>query len=168
MTYVSPSSPRRQASARRLVGHARDAISPQQLEIENRAMKTSFPKRDGPRDLPHDPAQHPEPTLRTIEPVPYPARHRERLLLCFRMEPLRADIGPVKRRSTGAPALRLRTPGRSEAQAGLPIASGPSLFVQPGIDLRHQDRTKGKFPGLRLSRQSAEVAAGRSDRRATL
>ena len=34
-----------------------------------------------------------------------------------------------------------------------------SLFVEPGIDLRHQDWPKGKFPDLRLPRQSAQVAA---------
>jgi hypothetical protein len=37
--------------------------------------------------------------------------------------------------------------------------SSSSLFVEPGIDLRHQDRPKGKFPDLRLSCQSAQVAA---------
>lgn len=46
--------------------------------------------------------------------------------------------------------------------------SSSSLFVKPGIDLRHQDRPKGKLPRLDLSRQSAEVAAGRSDRRSPL
>jgi hypothetical protein len=80
---------------------------------------------------------------------------------------------PFKGRYGGSPPIA----GRATATRALivarhrldfPSASGPSLFVQPGIDLRHQDRTKGKFPGLRLSRQSAEVAAGRSDRRAPL
>jgi hypothetical protein len=37
--------------------------------------------------------------------------------------------------------------------------SSPSLFVEPGIDLRHQDRPKGKFPDFRFPRQSAQVAA---------
>ena len=52
------------------------------------------------------------------------------------------------------------------AQAGIrhsPPSShrlSSSLFVEPGIDLRHQDRPKGKFPDLRFSRQSAQVAAG--------
>src|SRR5258705_477977 len=145
----------------------------------------------GPWDLPHDPVQHPEPTLRTME------RNRpglnisvledisgrladvaldEFLSLCriprttqknrvdrgpcdgnvpasapplFRHGILfDADMGsPLPRRLPDAPPQRPRASGCCQAQAGLPIASGPSLFVQPGIDLRHQDRTKGKFPG---------------------
>src|ERR1700682_1407235 len=92
-------------------------------------------------------------------------------LLCLAWNPFWMPIWwsgplptPIDRRAT----TTTQDAGRSEAQAGLPIASGPSLFVQPGIDLRHQDRTQGKFPGLRLSRQSAEVAAARSDPRAPL
>src|SRR6476646_1681528 len=63
----------------------------QQLEIENGGWKRPS-YGTGPRDILHDPARHPEPTLRTIEPVPYPARHPERLLLCFRTEPLSMPI----------------------------------------------------------------------------
>lgn len=49
------------------------------------------------------------------------------------------------------------TPARAgtRQRPGLPIASSPSLFLEPGIDLRHQDRPEGKFPDLRFSRQSA-------------
>ena len=99
------------------------------------------PSKDGTglQDLPHDPAQHPELTLRTIEPI-------------YAAPP--SPPTPIDRR----PTLRLRTPGSSEAQP-VPIASSPSLFVKPGIDLRHQDRSKGKFPDLRFSCQSAQVAA---------
>ena len=48
---------------------------------------------------------------------------------------------------------------RNPAQSPVFPSLSSSLFVEPGIDLRHQDRPKGKFPDLRFSRQSAQVAA---------
>ena len=40
--------------------------------------------------------------------------------------------------------------------------------MEPRIDLRHQDRPKGKLPDLRFPRQPTQVAASSSDRGATL
>lgn len=34
-----------------------------------------------------------------------------------------------------------------------------ALFVEPGIDLRHQDWPKGKLPDLCFTRQPAQIAA---------
>src|SRR5262249_53370022 len=42
---------------------------------------------------------------------------------------------------------------------GSPHRSSSSLFVEPRIDLRHQDRPKGKLPDLRFPRQPPQVAA---------
>ena len=67
-------------------------------------------------------------------------------------------------REIGNIACLRRTTSLRHPQAGtrpFPFfhRSSSSLFVEPGIDLRHQDRPKGKFPDLRFSRQSAQVAA---------
>jgi hypothetical protein len=77
----------------------------------------------------------------------------------------RIGSGRTVRRRTAWSRLHLT---QTRVDPGLPIASGPLLFAQARIDLRHQDRTEGKFAGLRLSRQPAQVTAGRIDRCAAL
>ena len=66
-------------------------------------------------------------------------------------------------REIGNIACLRRTTSLRHPQAGtlFPFLhrSSSSLFVEPGIDLRHQDWPKGKFPDLRFSRQPAQVAA---------
>ncbi|SCB52201.1 hypothetical protein GA0061099_102912 [Bradyrhizobium yuanmingense] len=54
-------------------------------------------------------------------------------------------------------AHRIRRQWRTET---LTHPSRRSFFMKPGVDLRHQDRAKGKLPNLRFPRQPAQVAAG--------
>ena len=53
---------------------------------------------------------------------------------------------------------RLARSSRNLPQPPSSHRSSPSLFVKPRIDLRHQDRPKGKFPDLRFPGQPAQVA----------
>ena len=117
MTYVSRVSPLRRESqsttspaslCRRLVGHARERLASATRDREWGMATSSY--GTGSRDILHDRATS-EPTRRTIEPVPYPARRPRAPPPVFpHGTPFDADMGPVQRQSTGAPALRLGTP----------------------------------------------------------
>jgi hypothetical protein len=66
---------------------------------------------------------------------------------------------PARVRSATSPGMLQTTSLRPlKPEPATAIASSPSLFVKPRINLRHQDRPKRKFPDLRFPGQPAQVA----------